>query len=71
MNRALRTINAILEMEMIKIGRGIHEPLPKLFYELYLKIDRPHPRAVFSYLRNLPGEIFLYPKTGGKTWNAL
>lgn len=34
MNRALRTINAILEMGMIKIGRGIHEPLPKLFYEL-------------------------------------
>lgn len=34
MSRALRTINAILEMDMIKIGSGIHEPLPKLFYEL-------------------------------------
>ena len=34
MNMALRTINAILEMDMMKIGRGIHEPLPKLFYEL-------------------------------------
>lgn len=34
MNMALRTINAILEMDMIKIGRGIYEPLPKLFYEL-------------------------------------
>lgn len=34
MNRILRTINAILEMDMIKIGSGIHEPLPKLFYEL-------------------------------------
>lgn len=34
MSRILRTINAILEMDMIKIGSGIHEPLPKLFYEL-------------------------------------